>query len=378
MLTPAQRASFERDGWLHVKGAIDAECIAAVRRELAEAVDEAAEQLRQRGMVEELHEELDFAHRLAALYEQATPIRQMVSRSVQFPRPWGSSDGAVGRPTAGKAFFELLTHPPLLELVSSLLGSTEIVANGNQRLRPKLPAKEDIFVIPWHQDQCFLHPDSDPTDELPPVITAWVPFVDAGPDSGCLEMLRLPEDQGLLHHYIANISHPTNREVESSAQSTSIHPDHLPHGCAPVAVPAAAGDVILLSSLTPHRSTANTSGAVRWAADIRYQVPEAGNCFPQEASFLAASEQRPDDVVTDWQEYVKGRNQHVVEKIRSGSSIERGTERNWRPARGEVFKDAAARHPLEGEMEYVGRLRVIADEEYGAEKVDSRERFARL
>ena len=219
----------------------------------------------------------------------------------------------------------------------------------------------------------------DPTEELPPVITAWVPFVDAGPDSGCLEMLRLPEqDQRLLHHYIANISHPTNREVESSAQSTSIHPDHLPHGCTPVAVPAAAGDVILLSSLTPHRSTANTSGAVRWAADIRYQVPEAGNCFPQEASFLAASEQRPDDVVTDWREYVTRRHQHVVEKIRSGSSIERGTERNWRPARGEVFKDAAVRHPLEGEMEYVGRLRVIADEEYGAEKVDSRERFARL
>ena len=148
MLTPAQRASFERDGWLHVKGAIDAECIAAVRRELAEAVDEAAEQLRQRGMVEELHEELDFAHRLAALYEQATPIRQMVSRSVQFPRPWGSSDGAVGRPTAGKAFFELMTAPSMLTMMQQVMHSTEVFVSGVYRLRPKLPDK-DNGVVPW-------------------------------------------------------------------------------------------------------------------------------------------------------------------------------------------------------------------------------------
>ena len=36
-------------------------------------------------------------------------------------------------------------------------------------------------------------------------------------------------------------------------------------------------------------------------------------------------------------------------------SIEKGTERDWRPAVGEQF-DSAAQHPLEGELEWRGRL----------------------
>ena len=40
---------------------------------------------------------------------------------------------------------------------SELLGSSEVVVSGNCRLRPKLPAKEDIGAVPWHQDREWCH-----------------------------------------------------------------------------------------------------------------------------------------------------------------------------------------------------------------------------
>jgi hypothetical protein len=53
--------------------------------------------------------------------------------------------------------------------------------NGNHRLRPKLPSKDDVFVIPWHQDAAFFHPSADPRpsasdwSEQPPIITVGRP-----------------------------------------------------------------------------------------------------------------------------------------------------------------------------------------------------------
>ena len=63
-------------------------------------------------------------------------MRRMVARSVQFPRP------TAERPTAGAAFFGLLTHPSLLGAVSQLLGSSEIVvvrAHPRQSTGSQLP-----------------------------------------------------------------------------------------------------------------------------------------------------------------------------------------------------------------------------------------------
>lgn len=113
---------------------------------------------------------------------------------------------------------------------------------------------------------------------------------------------------------IANISDPENPAVESSAQSTTIHPDHLPAtGCNTTLCPANLGDLVLFSAMTPHRTTANTSGRVRWAADLRYAAPSAGNYFPQEASFLAASADETNPaLVTDWKDWAEIRRSHGV------------------------------------------------------------------
>ena len=60
--------------------------------------------------------------------------------------------------------------------------------------------------------------------------------------------------------------------------------------------------------------------------------------------------------------YVHLRNNHVVEKIRPGSAIEKGTERPWRPARGEIFTWPLRKHPLEGDLEWRGRVHAVSRE----------------
>ena len=202
--------------------------------------------------------------------------------------------------------------------------------------------------------------------------------MDISPTSGCLELLSGAGVADTLHrHYIANISDPRRPEVENSAQSTTIHPDCLP--CAGSGVQLntvsrlAAGDVVLFSSMCPHRSLPNRSRYVRWSADVRYHVGEHdGGChpnfFPAEAGFLAAAPPHlAGDVVSDWRQYVALRRNHVVPKISPGSSIERGSERPWRPVDGEHFqrdggvpqRRGLLKNWLEGELEWRGRVRAM-------------------
>lgn len=86
------------------------------------------------------------------------------------------------------------------------------------------------------------------------------------------------------------------------------------------------GDVIFLTNLTPHCSTPNRSGGVRWGVDFRYQSADVPNnvdlwplenredrlknieiaCFPPEADFVVQSRITPEKVV-DYEVFVRRR-----------------------------------------------------------------------
>ena len=142
-LTAAQCTQFRREHFLVVPGMIQKGLLRALQQELEGIVDEAAQTLYSRGQLTHLHSDLGFEHRLSALYNENTAVRRMVTRAAQYPRP------SAAHPTAGREWFNLLTHGPLLEAVGQLLGSSSVVVSGNHRLRPKLPKHEDIFSIPW-------------------------------------------------------------------------------------------------------------------------------------------------------------------------------------------------------------------------------------
>eukprot|EP01047_Picozoa_sp_COSAG01_P085056 COSAG01_NODE_18522_length_1068_cov_1.818744_1_plen_308_part_01 len=302
-LTAGDLAQFRREGYVVARGLLPRSTIEAVQAEISEAVDEFAEELLSAGEIQDTHSGLGFLHRVPALWQQCPRITGMVAGEVGFPKP------TARRPNAGSRFFALLTAPTLLSAMEQIMNSTEVCVSGVYRLRPKLPDHPG-GVVPWHQDQCFFAPCSDalptPLDwsERPPVISAWVPLMDATMEAGGMEVLA-PAMPELVHHYGANVLAP----------GTTIHPDHFPAGMRVEPAPAMIGDVLLFSAYTPHRSTENRAGVMRWAADIRYHVPQAGDYYPHEWGFLGKSARRG-AALTDWREYVTKRSAHRAERAR--------------------------------------------------------------
>lgn len=324
-----------------------------MQREISSIIDEVADELHAQGKIRDLHAGLGFLHRFTALHAQCAEISGIVFRRFQFPRP------SPRRPEAGRAFFELLTCDPLMSIMEQLFRSPELFASGVYRLRPKLPGKDE-GIVPWHQDQCFFLPCSDarpsPTDwsELPPVVTAWVPLMDATPETGCMQMLA-PAQAKLHRHYLANV-----RAFAAGSSPTTIHPDHFPQEARAVTVPAMLGDVLVFSAYTPHRSTANTSGVMRWAADLRYNVPAAGDYYPFEGGFLARSAREPGAVVADYREYARRRRAHRPPERRVVGG-RYAALRPWKPAKDETFARPTERQQFEGSLEFEGRVALHRD-----------------
>jgi hypothetical protein len=149
------------------------------------------------------------------------------------------------------------------------------------------------------------------------IVTCWVPLMNATVDAGCMEVIPKSHTRGVVRHYNA----------DTPAPPLSVHPDHLPEGD-PVAVPATIGDAVLMTNVTCHRSTPNTSGQIRWATDLRYNAPEAGDYFPYEAEFLARSKTTPENVLTEFEVFRTLRTEHQP----AGS-----VDRSWLPQKDETF-----------------------------------------
>jgi hypothetical protein len=218
---------------------------------------------------------------------------------------------------AGPGIFHLITHPRLLDLAESLVGP-EIIASSVYRLRPKIPGF-DHGVVPWHQDSAYFEPYCD--QDL--VLTMWVPLVDATPERGCLQLIPKAHRNGIVLHH-RNVP---RRYLE-------IRPEHLPEGEV-VTMPVPLGGVLLFTNRTPHQSIPNGTDVIRWSADLRYQgahlptnyrapeapLPEAPGegipiaCYPPEADFLVRSRQRPQEVVTNWEQFHQLRTTHAPQSV---------------------------------------------------------------
>ena len=298
MLTQDQLDQFHRDGFLVARNVVPLAVIRDLQEEIDDVIDQQARMLYEGGEVTELHEGLDYLHRAAELFRQSPRILDPVDSGTH----------------SGMAIFRLITCPEILDVMQQLVGP-EIVASSIYRLRPKLPGRPE-GVVPWHQDSGYFDTCAD--DHLVP--TCWVPLMNATVEAGCMQILPECHKQGVIRHYWANVKAP----------ALSIHPDHVPD-VVPVPVPADVGDVVLMTNLTPHRSTDNRSGLVRWAVDLRYNAPEAGDYGPGEASFLARSSKRPDEVLTDWHAFDQLRKTHVP-----ASTV----DRKWLKHHEETFLNA--------------------------------------
>ena len=213
---------------------------------------------------------------------------------------WESGGGGF----SGASMFGMLTHPPLLSCVESLIGPTIIGASA-YRIRPKLPEWER-GEVPWHQDSGYFLPHCD--KHL--LVTCWIPLVDSNRKNGCLYVMPKVHQQGVFRHYTGG--HGGYLEVPT---------DEFPD-TGPIPMEMKAGDVLFMTNLTPHASFENHSEQVRWSVDLRYQSAEAPNnadegpesytperetvtmaCYPPEADFVLRNPEHPEQEVRSPEEF---------------------------------------------------------------------------
>ncbi|MBO9625295.1 MAG: phytanoyl-CoA dioxygenase family protein [Microbacterium sp.] len=159
---------------------------------------------------------------------------------------------------------EFLRHPVFQSLCTQLLGP-EVYQTWNQMI-VKMPETGGNFA--WHQDGYYgaFAPDGTPTDDRAAMsasetLTFWVALTDATIDNGCLWALPGRHAEGFLPHRW--------NEAGKEWVGTYSTEEEIP-------VELKAGQMLVFTRLTPHRSGANITEEPRIGYQIGYAV-EAGH-----------------------------------------------------------------------------------------------------
>ena len=277
-LTQQELTQFHQQGYLVKPEIFSQSDLQPLKAALTGLIDQKARELQATGQLTALFEAEPFGRRLAKIYAANPEAGNLITQRIM-----GKGGGGYN----GSAILECIRHPSLLSCIESLIGP-DIIGSSVYRIRPKLPGW-DRGEVPWHQDSGYTLAHCD--QYL--VVTCWVPLVDATVENGCIHVIPTSHQNGILRHYTGG--HANFLEVPQ---------DELPP-IEPVPIPMKAGDVLLLTNLTPHASFANTTDSVRWSIDLRYQSADAPNnvdedpasytperdpvtmaCYPPEADFV--------------------------------------------------------------------------------------------
>jgi phytanoyl-CoA hydroxylase len=211
-LTPAQKTDFDELGYVKLEGVFDAGEIAAVTAAIdpLEAAGEA--KLREAG------------GRISISDADAITFTAHIARL---------------HPTL-RAF---AAHPAIADVCHDLVGD-DVRLYWDQSVYKKTQKPQEF---PWHQDNgyTFIEPQQ--------YLTLWLPLVDVDETNGCPWVAPGLHRLGTLDHWVTEIGLKCLDDVPGA-----------------VAVPAKAGDAVVFSSLTPHRTGPNLTGAVRKAYILQY------------------------------------------------------------------------------------------------------------
>lgn len=273
-LNKEQLAFYDKEGYLVLPRLLSEEDLAPAREAMNEKVSEIAAELFAEGLIADKLEDRPFRYRLAELFRNLT-----AEDFLKYGRSWRER-----RP----GYYHLMSNPKILDAVESLIGA-EIFANPVYNTRPKIP-KVAAGAVPWHQDKSYW-PDANSN----PVITVWIPFVDANEVNGCLHIKPGTHRKRVLKWHI---------EEKTGTGYTALHEEQVGQmGRKPtVVLPVPAGSAILFNDRCLHMSTPNLSDEVRWSVDLRYQPTDQDPMPIHGIGFLARSRKHPEKIATleDW------------------------------------------------------------------------------
>jgi phytanoyl-CoA hydroxylase len=270
-LTPEQVEFYRTEGYLMLPGLLTDGDMAPVRDAMEETVTQIADDLYRRGQIADKHDEELFETRLARLFDGLSD-----EDFLRYGRSW--RDRKPG-------YYALMANPKILDSVESLIGG-EIFSNPVYNARPKVP-RVAAGAVPWHQDKSYW-----PEANSNPVITVWIPLVNATLENGCLQIWPRTHKTRVLS---------CHAETYTGTGYTEIDDEHL-KALKAVPLPLKAGGAILFNDRCIHMSTPNHSNRVRWSVDLRYQPTDQDPMRGHGAGFLARSRRSPERVATleDW------------------------------------------------------------------------------
>ena len=271
LLSPQQVEFYDTEGYVVLPELLNADDMAAVRRDMAARVSEIADDLFADGLISDKLENESFERRLARLFENLTD-----KEFLKYGRSW--RDRLPG-------YFDLMSNPKIIDAVESLIGP-EIFSNPVYNTRPKVPGVA-AGAVPWHQDKSYW-----PNANSNPVISVWIPLVDTNLENGCLHVWPRTHKSKVLSFHAEQVT---------GTYYTEIDPQHLKEARI-VPLPIKAGGAILFNDRCIHMSTLNKSNSVRWSVDLRYQPTDQDPMPEYGAGFLARSKEHPERVATleDW------------------------------------------------------------------------------
>jgi ectoine hydroxylase-related dioxygenase (phytanoyl-CoA dioxygenase family) len=212
-LSAAQLGAFDAHGYVKLEGVFSAAEIAAVRRAIDPLEAKAEAKLRAAGGRISISD-ADAITFTAHIVRQSASLRDFAA------------------------------HPAILDICHDLVGD-DVRLYWDQSVYKKSQKPQEF---PWHQDNgyTFVEPQQ--------YLTLWLPLVDVDEENGCPWIAPGMHRLGTLEHWATPIG----------LQCLEAAPDA-------VAVPARAGDAIIFSSLTPHRTGPNLqAGTVRKAYILQY------------------------------------------------------------------------------------------------------------
>ena len=139
---------------------------------------------------------------------------------------------------------DFAAHPVIRDVCHDLMGGT-VRLYWDQSVYKKTAKKQEF---PWHQDNgyTFIEPQQ--------YLTFWIPLGDVDEQNGCPWIVPGLHRGGTLDHWRTPIGLKCIEETDEG-----------------VAVPARKGDIILFSSLSPHRTGPNMrDGTIRKAYILQY------------------------------------------------------------------------------------------------------------
>ncbi|XP_050412522.2 phytanoyl-CoA dioxygenase, peroxisomal [Patella vulgata] len=270
---------FYDEGYIVVKDFFTPEELEPCRQAIEGMVEQLAQKLYKAGKIKHLYSEYGLFQRLTKLEEEHPGSNILLFKYQKIP----------------KSFRDIWSNDRMLNLLEQILGP-DVAGHPTWNLRTKTP-KSEAVNIPWHQDSGYFSWES--YDHL--IATAWIPFLDAVPENGCMQMAKNGHKSGKVAKHTCCVG-PTwyiQLEEEEMAKTLGVNLEK------DVKIePVPYGGFILFHNLTPHRSLINVSNDIRWSVDLRWQSPHYDMGFYNIGDGIVFRSKNDPQLKPDWDKFL--------------------------------------------------------------------------